>query len=97
MPLADRLAALLVEEATALRHGDAEAVLFLAQQKNELMSALMDDPPPPERIEKLLEMNRNNGMLARSGLALLNQVLGSPSAYGSDRISRAGSILSESV
>jgi len=35
--------------------------------------------------------------LARSGLALLNQVLGSPSAYGSARSSRAGSILSESV
>ena len=97
MPLADRLAALLVEEATALRHGDAEAVLFLAQQKNDLMSALMDDPPRPEQIEKLLEMNRNNGMLARSGLALLNQVLGSPTAYGGERLSRAGSILSESV
>ena len=37
MPLADRMAALLVEEATALRRGDAEAVLFLSQQKNELM------------------------------------------------------------
>jgi hypothetical protein len=97
MSLADRLAALLVEEEVALRHGDAEAVLFLAQQKNELLSSLMEDPPAPERITELLEKNRCNGMLARSGLALLNQVLGSPSAYGSERSSRAGSILSESV
>jgi len=97
MPLADRMAALLVEEATALRRGDAEAVLFLSQQKNELMSLLIDDPPSAERIEELLEMNRDNRMLARSGLALLNQVLGSPSAYGGERKAQTGSILRESI
>ena len=97
MSLADRMAALLVEEATALRHGDAEAVLFLAKQKNELMSSLLEDPPPAERIEELLEMNRDNRMLARAGLALLNQVLGSSSAYGGERKTQTGSILRESI
>ena len=97
MSLADRMAALLVEEATALRHGDAEAVLFLAKQKNELMSLLLEDPPPVERIEELLEMNRDNRMLARAGLALLNQVLGSSSAYGGARKTQTGSILRESI
>ena len=97
MPLADRMATLLVEEATALRRGDAEAVLFLSQQKNQLIPLLLDDPPPAECIEKLLEMNRDNRMLARSGLALLNKVLGSPSAYGGERRAQPGSILRESV
>ncbi len=97
MSPADRLAALLVEEATALRHGDAEAVLFLAKEKEDLLVAIKEDPPPAERLRELLASNRDNGLLARSGLALLNQVLGAETGYGPERQRAPGKFLSESV
>ncbi len=97
MSAAGQLAALLVKEEAALRCGDAEAVLLFAAEKNGLILALRNDPPTDEVLSELIEKNRANGMLARSGLALLNQVLGNTSAYGQDAQSKSGQILSESA
>ena len=97
MSAADQLAALLVREEAALRRGDAEAVLLFSDQKNELMESLKDHPPSEEQLVELVQKNRANGLLARSGLALLNQVLGANTSYGQEGVSRAGQILSESV
>ena len=97
MSAADQLAALLVEEEAALRRGDAEAVFLLAAEKEALVVALRDDPPTEDVLRELIEKNRSNGMLARSGLALLNQVLGNSSSYGQEGQSRSGQILSESA
>ena len=97
MQPADQLAALLVEEEAALRRGDAEAVLLFADQKNVLMDALKDHPPSEAQLEELIQKNRANGLLARSGLSLLNQVLGASTSYGQEGMSRAGQILSESA
>ena len=97
MSEADQLAALLVKEEAALRRGDAEAVFLLASEKEDLVIALSDDPPLEDVLRELIEKNRANGMLARSGLALLNQVLGNSSSYGQGGQSRSGQILSESA
>ncbi len=97
MSAAGQLAALLVKEEAALRRGDAEAVFLLAGEKEALIIALRDDPPSEDVLSELIAKNRTNGMLARSGLALLNQVLGNPSSYGQDGQSRSGQILSESA
>ena len=97
MSAAGQLAALLVKEEAALRRGDAEAVLLFAAEKNGLILALRTDPPADEVLSELIEKNRANGMLARSGLALLNQVLGNTSTYGQDAQSKSGQILSESA
>ena len=97
MSAAGQLSALLVKEEAALRRGDAEAVFLLAGEKEALVVALLADPPPEDLLSELIEKNRANGMLARSGLALLNQVLGNPSSYGQDGQSRSGQILSESA
>lgn len=97
MSAADKLTALLVEEEAALRRGDAEAVLLFAKHKEELVRSLSEDPPAEAVLSALLEKNRANGLLARSGLALLNQVLGNPSTYGADPTDRSGRFLSESA
>lgn len=97
MSAAGQLAALLVKEEAALRRGDAEAVFLLAEEKEDLVIALRDDPPAEDVLSDLIEKNRTNGMLARSGLALLNQVLGNSSAYGQEAQSKSGQILSESA
>ena len=97
MSAADLLAALLVKEEAALRRGDAEAVFLLAEEKEGLVIALQDDPPAADVLSDLIEKNRTNGMLARSGLALLNQVLGNSNAYGQETHSTSGQILSESA
>ena len=94
---ADQLAALLVEEEAALRRGDAEAVLLFADQKISLMEALKEQQPSQQQLVELIRKNRSNGLLARSGLALLNQVLGASSSYGQEGVSRAGQILRESA
>ena len=98
MNAADRLQDLLSEEQTALRHGDAEAVFALAQEKEELVDQLRQDPPSSERLEALLTDNRRNGLLARSGLSLLNQVLGTVPSYGPEPPkTAAGQFLNESA
>ena len=97
MSAAGQLAALLVKEEAALRRGDAEAVFLLAAEKEALVVALRDDPPTEDILRTLIEKNRSNGMLARSGLALLNQVLGNSNSYGQEGLSRSGQILSESA
>jgi hypothetical protein len=97
MQPADQLAALLVKEEAALRRGDAEAVFLFADQKIELMGALKEHPPSEIQLHQLIQKNRSNGLLARSGLALLNQVLGASSSYGQEGVSRAGQILRESA
>ena len=97
MSAAGQLAALLVKEEAALRRGDAEAVFLLAAEKEELVDALRQDPPLEGVLNELIEKNRANGILARSGLALLNQVLGNSSSYGQEGQSRSGQILSESA
>jgi|MDSW01.1.fsa_nt_gb hypothetical protein len=95
---ADLLDALLVEEETALRRGDAEAVLSCAHEKGALINRLMSEPPDTERLTALVEKNRRNGQLARAGLSLLNQVLGGGVGYGADaKQLQSGHFLDESA
>jgi len=94
----DQLGALLDAEFAALKAGDAEQVMALAGQKLDLVQQLQALAPPEEALQRLIEKNRANGVLARSGLALLNQVLGAGSHYGQGSApSRVGQFLSKSA
>ena len=98
MSVLDQLDALLDAEFAALKAGDAEQVLALAGQKRSLVQQLQDLSPPREDLQRLIQKNRANGVLARSGLALLNQVLGAGSHYGQGTApSRVGQFLSKSA
>jgi flagellar biosynthesis/type III secretory pathway chaperone len=94
---ADQLATLLADEEVALRDGDAQALLSLAQHKEVLLKALQSDPPAKEVLLELLQTNRRNGLLARSGLSLLNQVLGATSGSGIVKARPSGQFLCETV
>jgi hypothetical protein len=79
---ADRMRVLLCEEELALRHGDAAAVIAFADEKSALIQALANEPIEVADAMDLKAHNRRNGVLARSGLAIMNQIMGSPVGYG---------------
>ena len=97
-PAADRMRILLCEEEAALRRGDATSVSAFADEKSDLVKALADEPVAIADVLAIKAHNRRNGTLARSGLATMNQILGTPVGYGPQAQDRpAGRLLNKQV
>ena len=78
--------ALLERERVALEAGDPGAIDACVAEKDRLMSAFDGVAIPEDSARAIAEQNRRNGLLARSGLRLVRQVLGTDKVgYGPQR------------
>jgi hypothetical protein len=83
MTWADAFAALLERERCALEAGDHPAVAACAAEKEQLLGAHDGASIEATQASDLVQRNRRNGQLARNGLRLVRQVLGTEAVgYG---------------